>query len=102
MDALFKHKKLILETINEIPDLERAAGNLDHDKDVTEVCVSVRNTLLIEQFRFRFSVSGWLRAPRAALFLHYVTCKSAECEGEQKENLTPITSQRFCSKNGRQ
>ncbi|XP_060766980.1 zinc finger and BTB domain-containing protein 40 isoform X2 [Neoarius graeffei] len=42
MDALFKHKKLILETINEIPDLERAAGNLDHDKDVTEFLQSCR------------------------------------------------------------
>ncbi|XP_058228833.1 zinc finger and BTB domain-containing protein 40 isoform X4 [Hemibagrus wyckioides] len=38
VDALFKHRKLILETINEIPDLERAAGDLDRDKDIRESC----------------------------------------------------------------
>lgn len=91
VDALFKHKKLILETINEIPDLERAAGDLDRDKDVTEVCVCVWKTLLIEQISLRFSVdvSGCLRAPWAALCLRYVTCKSPECEGEK---ITPVTS----------
>lgn len=39
VDVLFKHKKLILETINEFPDLESAADDLDSDKDVTEVSV---------------------------------------------------------------
>ncbi|KAF5902744.1 zinc finger and BTB domain-containing protein 40 isoform X1, partial [Clarias magur] len=42
VDALFKHKKLILETINEIPDLERAAGDVERDKDVTEFLQSCR------------------------------------------------------------
>lgn len=42
VDALSKHKKLILETINEIPDLERAAGDLDGDKDITEFLQSCR------------------------------------------------------------
>ncbi|XP_053339538.1 zinc finger and BTB domain-containing protein 40 isoform X2 [Clarias gariepinus] len=42
VDALFKHKKLILETINEIPDLERAAGDVEGDKDVTEFLQSCR------------------------------------------------------------
>ncbi|XP_046731245.1 LOW QUALITY PROTEIN: zinc finger and BTB domain-containing protein 40 [Silurus meridionalis] len=42
VDALFKHKKLILETINEIPDLEKAVGDLDRDKDVAEFLQSCR------------------------------------------------------------
>ncbi|XP_035376172.1 zinc finger and BTB domain-containing protein 40 isoform X1 [Electrophorus electricus] len=43
VDFLFKHKKLIMETISDVTDLERTAGSLNHGKDnITEFLQSCR------------------------------------------------------------